>query len=250
VWGLVPPAIESGIARPSTGVHRASPLGASYDAFGSERYILTFENRKLREAAAFAPYEFMEILTNTRTYGGGGIFGLYSTVAADSDQAPYVFVHEFGHHMAALADEYYTSDVAYETGGEKPEPWEPNITANGTRPKWMELVTPGTPLPTPWDKEAYEAHQRDYQKERRALRESNVPEAKMDELFRRELLWSTNFLSKQQYANRVGAFEGASYEAKGLYRPEVDCIMFTRDEVGFCDVCTRAIHRMIDMYAK
>jgi hypothetical protein len=48
----------------------------------------------------------------------------------------------------------------------------------------------------------------------------------------------------------VGAFEGASYEPKGLYRPEADCIMFTRDEVGFCDVCSRAISRVIDMYSK
>jgi hypothetical protein len=25
--------------------------------------------------------------------------------------------------------------------------------------------------------------------------------------------------------------------------------MFTRDEVGFCDVCARAIRRVIDMYS-
>jgi hypothetical protein len=50
---------------------------------------------------------------NGKTYGGGGIYGLYATVAADSLWAPYVFVHEFGHHFAGLADEYYTSDVAY-----------------------------------------------------------------------------------------------------------------------------------------
>src|SRR5215510_6338693 len=49
VWGLCPPAAESGISRPSTGVHRRSPLGASYDSFGSERYILTFENRVFRD---------------------------------------------------------------------------------------------------------------------------------------------------------------------------------------------------------
>ena len=55
--------------------------------------------------------------------GGGGIFNLYSTVASDNAFANYVFVHEFGHHFAALADEYYTSDVAYETGGtDHPEP--------------------------------------------------------------------------------------------------------------------------------
>jgi hypothetical protein len=48
----------------------------------------------------------------------------------------------------------------------------------------------------------------------------------------------------------VGAFEGASYEARGLYRPEADGIMFTRDRVGFCRVCQRAISRIIDSYSR
>jgi hypothetical protein len=46
----------------------------------------------------------------------------------------------------------------------------------------------------------------------------------------------------------VGVFEGAMYQAKGYYRSQVDCIMFTRDEVGFCAVCRRAIERIIDLY--
>ena len=49
---------------------------------------------------------------------------------------------------------------------------------------------------------------------------------------------------------KIGAFEGESYEAKGLYRPEADCIIFTRDPVGFCRVCRRAIERVIDLYAR
>ena len=40
------------------------------------------------------------------------------------------------------------------------------------------------------------------------------------------------------------------YEATGYYRPQADCIMFTRDEVGFCAVCRRAIERVIDLYTK
>src|ERR1043165_2625420 len=56
VWALCPPAAESGISRPSTGTYRDSPLGATYDAFGSERYVLTFDNRALRRTAQFAPY--------------------------------------------------------------------------------------------------------------------------------------------------------------------------------------------------
>ena len=242
-------ASKSGVHRPRTKDDRRTVTGVQYNIFDSERYVLTLDNKALRDAASSAPYDFIEILVNEKQYGGGGIFNDQATSSVDSGSAEYVFVHEFGHHFAGLGDEYYTSDVAYETGIQHPEPWEPNITANGEHPKWMELVTPGTPLPTPWDKEAYEAHARDYQKERRAIRDSGAPESEMDKLFARELIWSTNFLSKQKYAGRVGAFEGASYEAKGLYRPQADCIMFTRDEVGFCKVCSRAIERVIDMYA-
>lgn len=88
LWGLCPPASESGISRPSTGLHRRSPLGCTYDAFDSERYVLTFENRAWRDVAAFAPYDVVQILVNGRTYGGGGIFGLYGTVASDNAFAP------------------------------------------------------------------------------------------------------------------------------------------------------------------
>ena len=42
----------------------------------------------------------------------------------------------------------------------------------------------------------------------------------------------------------------ASYQPQGLYRPSADCIMFTRDEVGFCPVCRRAIERIIALYAE
>jgi hypothetical protein len=51
-------------------------------------------------------------------------------------------------------------------------------------------------------------------------------------------------------ASTPSAFEGAGWEAHGLYRPEADCIMFTRDEVGFCRVCQRAIARIIDLYSR
>jgi hypothetical protein len=253
VWAICPPAEQSGISRPSIGVHRRSRIGATYDAFGSERYILTFENRSFRDVASFAPYEFVEILTNSRTYGGGGIFGQYGTVAADSLWAPYVFVHEFGHHFAALADEYFTSPVAYEpAGGEKVEPWEPNATAlaDPAKLKWKDLVSPGTPIPTPWKKEEFEKASREYQAKRREIRKVNGPEDEMDKLFTEELVFETKLLGTDQYSGKVGAFEGALYEGKGYYRPQEDCIMFTRDEVPFCAVCRRALTGVIDLYSR
>jgi len=247
------PSSVSGVHQPRTNDARRTAVGAQYNIFDSERYVLTLDNKAFRNVASAAPYEFVEILVNEEQYGGGGIFNDQATTSVDTAYAEYVFVHEFGHHFAALADEYYTSDVAYETGGpEKPEPWEPNITAlhDPAKLKWRDLVEGGTPLPTPWDKDVYEKHSIEIQKRRRAIRAANAPESQMNALFREQAEWETKFLSSMKYSGKVGAFEGAGYEAKGLYRPEADCIMFTRDEVGFCRVCSRAIERIVDLYAR
>lgn len=251
VWGLVPPAAQSGISRPSTGVHRRSPVGATYDAFGAERYILTFDNRALRDIASFAPYEFIEILTNSKTYGGGGIYNLYSTVAADSLWAPYLFVHEFGHHFAGLADEYYTSDPVYAPSSERPEPWEVNATAlkDPAQLKWKHLVAEGTPVPTPWAKKEFEAQSYAIQEKRRAIRAANRPESEMDALFVHQKISEQRMLRKEPHFGKVGAFEGANYEQQGYFRPQVDCVMFSRNDVPFCGVCQEGITRVIDLYA-
>lgn len=254
IWAMAPPAAESGVSRPSTGVYRDSPIGATYDAFGSERYVLTFDNRSLREVAQFAPYEFIEVLVNNRTYGGGGIFNLYSTVASDNAFADYVFVHEFGHHFAALADEYYTSSVAYAPAADRVEPWEPNVTAllDVTALKWRHLVSPFanvTPIPTPWNKEAFETYSLEIQKRRAQLRKDKRPEEEMEALFREELEHEKKMFAAEKHAGQVGAFEGAMYEARGYYRPEIDCIMFTRSD-RFCRVCRLAIERVIKMYSR
>jgi len=72
----------------------------------------------------------------------------------------------------------------------------------------------------------------------------------MDALFTRQKVADTALLSSGDHAGKVGAFEGALYEAKGYYRPQPDCIMFTRDDVPFCSVCRRTIDRVIDFYVK
>ena len=253
VWGLDLPSAESGVTRPRAGQFRRTPLSAEYNIFDSERYVLTYDNRALRDAASAAPYEYLEILVNEEQYGGGGIFNFQATAAADTGFAEYVFIHEFGHHFAGLADEYYTSDVAYETGGSHhPEPWEPNVTAlhDPDNVKWGDLIGADTPLPTPWDKASFEDGSTAAQEERRGLRAAGAAETRMDQLFTEQMERETALLGGMTHAGSVGAFEGASYEPIGLYRPEIDCIMFTRNPVGFCSVCARAIGNVIDLYAR
>lgn len=248
VWALTVPLPESGVSRPSTGVHKASATGLRYDIFGSERYALSVDNRAWRELAQHAPYDVVEIIFNSETYGGGGIFGQFSTAAAGNDWADYLFVHEFGHHFAGLADEYYTSSVAYQSGEERPEPWEPNATADPRAGKWKHLVSPATPLPTPWPKAEFEAFQRENQARRARLREQRRPESEMSRLFHDEQAFVTQLFAGHPQADAVGAFEGANYQARGYYRPQLNCLMFTRSD-HFCDVCAEAVERIIDLYA-
>src|SRR3546814_16749624 len=96
LWALMAPTPQPGITRPSTGDHHPSALGARYEIFGSERYVLALDNRALREIAPHAPNEFIEILVNNQPYGGGGIFGPSSTADADNAFPPHLFVPQFG----------------------------------------------------------------------------------------------------------------------------------------------------------
>jgi hypothetical protein len=247
------PAAESGVTDPRAGVWRANPLGLTYNAFDSERYVLTFANRAVREAAALAPYDHLILLANSRKYGGGGIFNLWTTAAADSGQAPYLLVHEFGHSFAGLADEYYTSPVSYEEfNAPGVEPWEPNVTAllEPAKLKWRHLVADGTPLPTPWQQERYDETARAFQERRSKLRAAGASEEQMDAFFAEVKAVTEPMLRSEKYFGEVGAFEGAAYQARGLYRPAVDCIMFTRNPDHFCPVCAAAIERVIALYAQ
>lgn len=247
------PSAESGLSNPRKGLWRDAPLGSSFNSFDSDRYVLTYANRTLREVAAQVPYDALVIVFNDRKYGGGGIFNLYSTCAADSSEAAYLLVHEFGHSFAGLGDEYYSSQVSYEDFNPPGvEPWEPNLTAllDPERLKWRDLVAAGTPLPTPWDQSAYDALDVAYQEQRTALRERGAPEEEVEALFDEVREATRPLLEAEPHFGQVGAFEGGGYEAKGIYRPEVDCIMFTRNPKSFCAVCERGVERVIDLYSR
>jgi hypothetical protein len=245
------PSAISGISKPHHNIYKRSFLSAEYSSFDSERYVLSSDNSTIRNAASAVPYDFMVILVNEKTYGGGGIYNLYTTVSADNLFADYIMIHELGHHMAALADEYYTSSVAYEAPDVKFEPWETNITTITDRNnlKWKDLVDASTPIPTKWNKPLFDNFEYKIQKSRDSLRAVHVEEQIMENLFTSQLNRENEFFSIEKFRDVVGAFEGAGYAAKGMYRPQVDCIMFSR-HMKYCRVCSRSLEKVFDEYVK
>ena len=218
-----------------------------YNTFGSARYVLTEENKAIRDIAGSAPYDFITILVNDSRYGGGGIFNLYTTCftkpvkAGQEWEMDYVYVHEFGHCFGGLGDEYYSSQVSYVDFYPKGvEPWEPNVTRTNTREnlKWRSLISTNTPIPTPWHKTKYDSIETVQGKIDRFASDYYEKRAGM-------LISANDILKDSSCIGIVGAFEGSGYTSKDMYRPAIDCKMFSLNPVDFDPVCAAAIERMI-----
>lgn len=153
VWAVDLISEDSGTDISGKGVYKNTALNSGYYTFGVDRYLTTPDMKSIRDAVWNVPCDALFILVNTDTYGGGGMYNFYAMGTADNPRTPVVFVHEFGHSFAGLADEYFSSEVAYQDFYNlQYEPWEPNITTLidfGT--KWKDLLPANTPVPTPLD---------------------------------------------------------------------------------------------------
>ena len=152
VWAVGTISEESGTSVSGKGVYKNTALKTGYYTFGVDRYLTTQDIKPIRDAVWNVPCDAIFLLINTDTYGGGGMYNFYACGTADNDRTPTVFTHEFGHSFAGLADEYFSSEVAYdeEFYNLKFEPWEPNITTLvDFDKKWKDLLPAGTPIPTP-----------------------------------------------------------------------------------------------------
>ncbi|MBT8378754.1 MAG: IgA Peptidase M64 [Ignavibacteria bacterium] len=156
IWGIEAPSAESGTDIPAEDRWRKTLVNSTFYTFDLDRYLMTYDNKTLRNIASNAPYDQIFILVNSDKYGGGSIYNHYSTCVNDNEYSEFVFVHEFGHGFASLADEYYTSDVAYQNFYPLDiEPLDPNLTTLvDFESKWKNLVDDDTPIPTP-DAEEY-----------------------------------------------------------------------------------------------
>lgn len=153
VWAVELVSEESGTDVSGKGIFKNTALNSGYYTFGIDRYLTTQDMKPIRDAVWNVPCDAIFLLINTDTYGGGGMYNFYACGTADHPKTPVVFTHEFGHSFAGLADEYFSSEVAYQDFYNlKYEPWEPNITTLiDFNSKWKDLLPANTPIPTPLD---------------------------------------------------------------------------------------------------
>jgi len=151
IWAVEAVSSESGTDIPGEKVYLNTALNSSFYTFGTDRYLTTQDIKSVNDYAAVAPHDNIIVLINSKMYGGGGVYNYYSGTTVDHQLSQKVFIHEFGHGFAGLADEYYSSEVAYdEFYPLNVEPWEPNITTLvDFKSKWKNMIPAGLPVPTP-----------------------------------------------------------------------------------------------------
>jgi hypothetical protein len=207
IRAMAVPSYDSGTDDPRKEEWRNTAMGSSFNTFGTDRYLESLYTWKIFDYAAAHPRDHIIVLVNTKKYGGGGVYNHFSITSAGHPQSAKVLIHEIGHGLAGLGDEYYSPDVSYSDFFDlKTEPWHPNIsTLVDFESKWKTLIDESTPIPTP---------------------------------------------AKNKYKDITGAFEGAGYSAKGIYRPALNCRMKSNEADGFCEVCRLSIKKAVNFYTK
>jgi hypothetical protein len=239
---------QSGVTDRHFGVERDTALRCAYGSGAAERTLEPTDVRLVSEAAASAPADFVLVLANSRRYGGSAYFRGPAVVAIDSVFARYLVVHELGHSIAGLVEEYYIAAPRGAKYSGNIEPWYPNVTTSSEFPKWQYLLSEPTTVPVRWNKSEYDAYFADYVRRYEKLRAAGASEDTVEKLMREAAARQASLLARNRPLRRVATFEGANGYAEGLYRAEVDCIMFSLQSDYFCAACSAAIDRMINYH--
>ena len=219
------PSRDSGTSIPREGDWKDTAAETHFDTFYSDRYLTTSSMQKVYDLIGTVPFEHVVVLVKTPIYGGGGIYNSLTVMPSDNPTFNAVMVHEFGHAFGGLADEYAYGDQVDTMYPADTEPWEPNITTlHDFASKWQDMLPEETPVPTEPD----------------ALDKQDV-----------RRIWNTFTQEQKALLNlKLGVYEGAGYQSKGVYRPVQECRMRINECDEFCPVCARAIVRMIDFYTR
>jgi hypothetical protein len=267
IQGIFSPSEESGSDEPRQGLYKNTKLNSSFNIFDIDRYCLAEDNKSIRDMAAGVPYDIILIMINQNRYGGGGIYNWQCVFTTGSVLRDYVFLHEFGHAFAGLADEYYTSSVAY-TDFYTPgiEPLEANLTSlpDTANVKWKQYLTPGIKVPTEWGKAIFDSLatrqillNQEMEKTLDLLKKSGSTEQNLEKIrtdYRNKIfqvhLEQRSFITNHPLKGMVGVFEGANYMPTGMYRPTVFSLMHQYDEsrISYDLVNEQAIRSIIHYF--
>jgi hypothetical protein len=142
-YTIFTPSKQSGADHPSQNIYVDTAFDATFDSYGVSR-LLTANDGKAFDAVAQIPsFDAVFILVNDDTYGGSA----GATIVFSSNQsAGEIALHEAGHFIGRLADEYETAYVADPNVAVMP-----NITSETEIESipWKDWIGPETPLPTP-----------------------------------------------------------------------------------------------------
>ncbi|MFI6908211.1 M64 family metallopeptidase [Nonomuraea sp. NPDC050394] len=146
VWMVDVVSPQSGVDNdPAPGVSRDTALGMGFWCANIE-HLLCVNESAARAYAANAPQADQIIaLGNSTKYGGAG--GGVATASSGNAGSSWIAVHELGHSMAGLADEYDYPNGRYAGG----EPYETNVsiypaaTQRSYRLKWYRYLGQPTP---------------------------------------------------------------------------------------------------------
>jgi IgA peptidase M64 len=153
-YSIFVPSNDSGADDPSTNTYVDTYFNSTFGSFGIDR-LLTIppndidsnyndgEGKVFNLLANLLPeYDVVILLVNDSKYGGsGGPVAIASTNQLSTEIA----IHELGHTVVHLGDEYSDPSPGY------PDTEEPNTTTqtNPALVKWKVWLVPGTPYPTP-----------------------------------------------------------------------------------------------------
>jgi len=150
--------------------------------------------------------DFIFVVVNDDLYGGWAYYSLKIAAASCSSSFEEIVLHEMGHVLGDLGDEYADRDDCYPFS----EPVEPNITTETDRAniKWNELIDSTTPVPTTEDE--------------------------LEDLG----------IAPDDIANTVGLWEGADDYLPCVYRPQLKCKMKALGD-PFCKVCANELESVL-----
>lgn len=142
IYTIFAPSSDSGADHPSDGIYVDTAFDATYDTYGISRLLTVNDAKALKAASQIPQFDVVFALVNDKQYGGSGGSIIVASLHEASNE---IVLHEAGHIIGRLADEYTTPYPGYPEGDS-----EPNVTFQNQREKikWSSWIEADTPVPT------------------------------------------------------------------------------------------------------